>query len=90
MANTVLSNTNLDWITNKFTAPLDAEYDIYTWTGNSLGFSQNFNASEIENSIGVESHQYERTGTIVIVAWREANTTTSYSGNREELSEGWA
>ena len=89
MANTVLSNTNLDWISSRFNEQQDLEFDIYTWSGNVKSFSENFNADQISGHVGIEAFQYERSPKVILVAWREANNTTSYTGERTEISGGW-
>jgi hypothetical protein len=89
MANTVLSNTNLEWVNSKTSAPFEgAEFDLYTYNHNRKMRSIEVFGEHFENSIGVDVIS-RSTGKQIILAWREADAETNYTGNSSYIVEGW-
>jgi hypothetical protein len=91
MANTVLSNTNLTWLHNKWgsTAPLsNAEFDVYRFDHTPMTLSRELHADDFTNNIAVETFMRSN-GQQIIVVWKEIGANTSYIGSSEHINGGW-
>ena len=91
MANTAISNTNLQWLESNWGGPAsdDVEYDIYTFKHTPLTMSRELNGNDFSGGISVETFNKSK-GVQVIVVWKESEATTTYTGNSSYISEGWA
>lgn len=91
MANTVLSNTNLTWLQNRWggTTPLNnSEFDVYRFDHSPMTLSKELSADDFTNNIAVETFSHSNSLQIVVV-WKEIGSNTSYTGSSEHINGGW-
>lgn len=80
MANTTLSNTQIDWLSSKWRPVANAEFEVFHIYGRMKTVTENFNADQIEGALAIDllhKHQSHH----VIVAWKENGSDLTVTAN---------